>query len=968
MGMLLVAVLLLSVAATPRAAAAPDAVTAFTGGADRVTLGFRDALTNSSASIDIPRGATLTSARMDLAGEPQHGDDVRQLDYVGWCATAEADRAWAGYVLGNYPPSYPYWSPYSPHGSAIAAAAYGDIASSDDTRLRTVTPATWTAEYPFHLFRLKVPDGKVTRLDVRWEGQGYCLANTTTRGAEVFIWRNATRGWEKGEWYSKTEAAQDRVLERAYTTNAASYVDADRYVFVMVYGKRSDTVAGPNPYTAEGEVQTDHVRVNVTLEGPLEDVRDVELSVEGGGEVWFLAGALVGTVAAPGTALRDALARALGTFDVVPGNASVRLWVNVSSQTAGLVNLTNLQVEYTPVVNAAPSWGAVPRVTTPEDTDAVRALDLDTVTADDHNAGALTFEVAWTSTGAITAIIEGRRWLTIDVVEKDWHGVATLVLNATDAFGLRTSSPDIAVEVVEVNDAPTVRAPGILSGRQDTAFSFQVVASDIDGDALAYADDCPVFDVDPGTGAIAFTPTNDDVGLHEFNITVSDGRGGTAVGRGSLTVANINDPPSTVDPGPLRGRQGEVFRHTFEATDPDKPYGDYLRWTLVGDRYYVDNLLLDPMTGELTWPSVTNADVGTHRFQLRAVDTGGSEARLAVVLTIDNVNDPPGFQHVGDQTVAEDATLSISVTALDPDLAVDPTERLTWTVEPPWLTVSGAGNLSYRGLREHAGETRITLTVTDAAGSTYSQSFLLTVRLINHAPSFEPVADQVATEDVPWYVDLVVSDIDANDTYILSGSAPFPIPQTGGRVMWTPRQKDVGDNPVRIEAADAAGLVTVLSFNLTVLEVDDHPSVLLRSPSNGSVFNYHAAINLWAEGTDEEGARLVYTWEWRYAKGDPSKWKPVTTGSEGIWTTAPPGRLVLRVTTSDGNHTATGEVGLEVASPPDEGSPWAGMAVAIVAVVLVVVILILVMRARHRPARPSAPPPRKQTEWEEFED
>jgi len=476
--------------------------------------------------------------------------------------------------------------------------------------------------------------------------------------------------------------------------------------------------------------------------------------------------------------------------------------------------------------------------------------------------------------------------------------------------------------------------------------------------------------VDGVTGAIVFTPPNADVGLHEFNITVSDGRGGTAVGRGSLTIVNINDPPSIVDPGPLRGRQGEVFVHTFEATDPDKPFGDYLRWTLLGERYYIDNLLLDPMTGELTWPSVTNADVGTHHFQLKAVDTGGSEARLEVTLTIDNVNDPPSFQHVGDQVVDEDATLSLSITAIDPDLAVDSAERLTWSVEPKWLTISGTGNLTLRGLREHAGDTRITITLTDAASSAYSQSFLLTVRLVNHAPSFEPVADQVATEDEPWYVDLVVRDIDANDSYTLSGSAPFPIPQAGGRVMWTPRQKDVGDNPVRIEAADAVGAVTVLSFNLTVLEVDDAPSVLLRSPTNGSAFDHHGVISLWAEGKDEEGAHLTYTWEWRYASGDPSPWKPLTTGAEGMWTTLPSGRLIIRVSASDGNHTATGEVGVEVAPPPEEKSPWTGIIIAFVAVVLAVALLLWVMRARRRPSKPTAPSPPKTDEerWEEFED
>ena len=966
--MMLVGLLLLGALAAPDVAAIPELVTAFAGGADNVTVGFRDSITNSSAAIDLPRGATVVSAAMAIEGLLRHGDDVRQLDFSGWCATAEADRAWVGHVVGNYPPSYPYWNPYSPHGSPLAAAGYTDIASSEDVRLRTVTPASWPGEYPFHLFRLRVPDGTVTRLDVLWEGMGYCLANATTRGAEVFIWRNTTRGWERGEWYSKTEGAQDRLLARAYVNDAATYVDDDRYVFVLVYGKRSDNVAGPNPWTAEGDVQTDYVRVNVTLEGPLEDVEDVELSVEGGGVVWSGEGALAGPVDVPADALRAALRRALATFDVVPGNASLRLLVNASAQTAGMVRLSGLRVEYTPVANAAPTWRSVPRVTTPEDTDAVRALDLDTVTADDHNAGALTFEVASASGATITAVIEGRHWLTVKVTERDWHGLAALTINATDAFGAMAQSPDIEVEVLEVNDPPTVRAPGFLAGRQGEAFSYQAEASDVDGDTVAFSDDCPVFDVDPVTGAVDFTPTNEDVGLHEFNLTASDGRGGTATARGSLTIANVNDLPSIVDPGPLRGRQGETFSHDFEANDPDLPHGDLLHWTLLGDPYYVDNLLLDPMTGELVWPSVTNADVGPHSFRLKVADTGGGEALLDVGLTIDNVNDPPGFQRIGDQVILEDATLSVSIRFDDPDLSVDPAEHLTWTVEPPWFSISDAGGFSYTALRQHIGDTRITITIADAAGESYSQSFLLTVRPVNHAPAFEPVGDQLAPEDEEWSVDLVVHDVDANDTFLLTGTAPFPIPQTGGHVSWTPRQEDVGDNPVRIVATDAAGAVAVLEFNLTVAGLDDPPTVDVRDPANGKVFEYHGTIALRAEGEDEEGAHLTYTWTWRYESKDPSSWKPVTTGAEGLWAQAPPGRLVLRVAVSDGNHTAVAETTVVVASPPEEEGSWTGIIIAIVVVVLVVAVLLWVMRARRTPPRPAAAPPKREEAWEEFED
>jgi len=60
-------------------------------------------------------------------------------------------------------------------------------------------------------------------------------------------------------------------------------------------------------------------------------------------------------------------------------------------------------------------------------------------------------------------------------------------------------------------------------------------AYDPDGDFVRFSDDSSLFDVDPSTGKISFTPEDADVGTHGFNITLDDGNKTTVV-PGRITV------------------------------------------------------------------------------------------------------------------------------------------------------------------------------------------------------------------------------------------------------------------------------------------------------------------------------------------------------------------------------------------------------------------------------------------------
>ena len=102
---------------------------------------------------------------------------------------------------------------------------------------------------------------------------------------------------------------------------------------------------------------------------------------------------------------------------------------------------------------------------------------------------------------------------------------------------------------------------------------------DPDGDTLAWSDDTDLFDIGAETGAIAFSPTQADVGTHRVNVTVSDGQGGTLTVSFDVVVVNVNDAPVANITRPTSGERlghGEALELEATATDED---GDALEYT-----------------------------------------------------------------------------------------------------------------------------------------------------------------------------------------------------------------------------------------------------------------------------------------------------------------------------------------------------------------------------------------------------
>jgi len=147
--------------------------------------------------------------------------------------------------------------------------------------------------------------------------------------------------------------------------------------------------------------------------------------------------------------------------------------------------------------------------------------------------------------GSIVIDANGHYSFTPDA---NYHGAVPQITYTTNTGA--SSTLDITVN--SANDLPVAENANKTT-LEDTPVSGQVVASDVDGDALTYtlkpssgpANGTLV--LDSSNGKYTYTPDHDYNGNDSFTVVVSDGQGGTVESVVSITVTAVNDAPIAHD-------------------------------------------------------------------------------------------------------------------------------------------------------------------------------------------------------------------------------------------------------------------------------------------------------------------------------------------------------------------------------------------------------------------------------------
>jgi len=260
-----------------------------------------------------------------------------------------------------------------------------------------------------------------------------------------------------------------------------------------------------------------------------------------------------------------------------------------------------------------------------------------------------------------------------------------------------------------VNHRPILLPIEDLEITEDQPFNVQMTAWDPDiADNLTFWDDTDLFDIDPTTGIIDFTPTNDMAArTYIIQINVSDELGANISIRFSLTVTNVNDQVAVTSTPSLNATEEVLYQYdlTFDDIDLLNPSNESVTLTLVSGP---TGLEFNETTGVVTWTPANWQAADSHDVIINVSD-GDSYLLHQFTVNVTNVNDPVSISGIPPGTATEGIEYYYMVRAADDDILNPSGEVLSYSLDSSpsgmlindttgvmtWTPPSGYGNATY---------------------------------------------------------------------------------------------------------------------------------------------------------------------------------------------------------------------------------------------------------------------------------
>ncbi|MDM8549901.1 putative Ig domain-containing protein [Desulfobacterales bacterium HSG2] len=405
-------------------------------------------------------------------------------------------------------------------------------------------------------------------------------------------------------------------------------------------------------------------------------------------------------------------------------------------------------------------------------------------------------------------------------------------LQTRDAAGA-TDTQSFTITVANVNDAPDFTGTPVTAATEDTAYTYTITTADPDaGDtrtvtATSLPDWLTFTDNRDGTGRLEGTPANEHVGDHSVALHVEDAAGATGTDEFSVTVSNVNDPPSFTGEVVTAAPEDQVYRYSITTADPDA--GDTRSIIAMKKPAWLSLINRGDGTATLEGTPL-NEHVGSHRVTLQVRDAAGGTDTRSFTISVTNVNDAPSFTSTGITAAAQDEAYGYAITTADPDK--DDTRTLTAETLPAWLefedTGKGAGRLFGTPANRDVGQHDVELRAEDEAGAAAAQSFTITVANVNDAPTFTSMPETEATEEREYVYAVSTTEPDTGDTRTLTAILPVWLSLSDwgdgtGTLEGTPENSHVGTHDIALTVKDSGGARGYQSFIITVSNINDAP-------------------------------------------------------------------------------------------------------------------------------------------------
>jgi hypothetical protein len=462
-------------------------------------------------------------------------------------------------------------------------------------------------------------------------------------------------------------------------------------------------------------------------------------------------------------------------------------------------------------VNAAPVLTGVPPTLT---TDELVAVGFDADATDgDTPAQTLNFSLVGGPSGATIDPTTG----VFAWTPSEAQGPGSYPFQVQVSDGVTATQASITITVREVNVAPELAAIGSKAVDEETALTFTATATDADvpANSLAYSLTGTVPSgaaIGASSGVFTWTPTEaQGPGSYTFTVKVMD-NGTPALSDEETITVTVNEvnkapvvaaiPDQTVD-------EETALGFTASATDPDVP-ANSLAFSLSGAPAGAS---INPATGVFSWTPTEAQGPGVYTFQVRATDDGSPVlfGETTVKVTVQEVNRAPALNAIGNKTADEEAELSFTASATDPDL---PANTLSFSLVggPAGATIDpSSGVFSWTPTEAQGpGDYSFTVKVADNGSPSLSDEETITVHVneVNVAPVLAAVGNKTVDEEtaLTFTASATDHDVPANSlAFSLDVGAPTgaSIDPVTGAFSWTPGEADgPGDYPVTIRVTD----------------------------------------------------------------------------------------------------------------------------------------------------------------------
>ncbi len=487
----------------------------------------------------------------------------------------------------------------------------------------------------------------------------------------------------------------------------------------------------------------------------------------------------------------------------------------------------------------------------------------------------------------------------------------------------------VAFQIVVINNAPVFATLANFTVNELAPLTFSTAATDADpGSVLSYRclPGCPSgVMVNPSTGAVAWTPQRNQVGVHVFELEASDGSL-TARVSANVTVNNVAPTFVIADKSVIEDQIVSFTDANIEASD-EGTSGSYsfnnpgTTGTKCSDRGTLGSL--NTTTGSFTFTPAANWN-GSCAIRLNFDDGNGASASSQVSVVVSPVDDAPTLSIDGcSGSVAKFAPYTCTPVATNPDAGT-----LSWSLDAANTCAFAAvnattGNVTGTPQHLNVGACSLVVRVVDSSGNNVvTQAKALSVT--NSASSFT-LSNRTILEDTT----LVVSDAQAQASTEGLGLADYAFDDAGivgtkcsdngtlgsldtqtGAFTFLPAANWNGNCIVRLVFDDGFGLTTPAQMTLTVSPVDDNP---VLSQSCPTAIDEDTAYSCTPTATNPDSGTL----SWSKDSLSSCNWASVNSTSGAVGGTpnnADVGScdLVLRVTDSVGNNNVSQTVTVAV--------------------------------------------------------